>query len=84
MYVNKRLHFRRVDNSDLSSSNQFVAGLALCSLGNVASTEMSRDLGPEVLKLLSNSSSYIRKKAALTSIRVLTRVCRTYMRPGGD
>eukprot|EP00899_Mesostigma_viride_P002184 jgi/Mesvir1/11967/Mv00286-RA.1 len=60
--------------NDLNHSNQYIVGLALCSLGNISSTEMVRDLAPEVEKLLSNSNSYIRKKAALCAIRVIRKV----------
>ena len=32
--------------NDLKHSNQYVVGLALCTLGNIAGIEMSRDLFP--------------------------------------
>lgn len=49
-------------DSDLNHSNMYIVGLALCTLGNIASAEMSRDLCSEVEKLLGSSNLYIRKK----------------------
>ena len=55
--------------NDLNSKNQYTVGLALCALGNIASTEMARDLAPEVERLLQSANPYIRKKAALCATR---------------
>ncbi|KAG0565630.1 hypothetical protein KC19_7G002600 [Ceratodon purpureus] len=60
--------------NDLSHTNQFIVGLALCALGNICTAEMARDLAPEVEKLLHNSNSYIRKKASLCSVRIVRKV----------
>jgi vesicle coat complex subunit len=51
--------------SDLSHTNQFIVGLALCALGNICTAEMARDLAPEVEKQLHSNNSYIRKKVSL-------------------
>lgn len=60
--------------NDLNSRNQYTVGLALCALGNICSTEMARDLGPEVERLLASQNPYLRKKAALCASRVLRKV----------
>lgn len=61
-------------SSDLGHSNQYIVGLALCTLGNIASIEMSRDLFPEIENLLSTSNPYIRRKAALCAMRICRKV----------
>ncbi|KAI9803626.1 MAG: clathrin associated protein complex large subunit [Piccolia ochrophora] len=60
--------------NDLNHSNQYVVGLALATLGNIASVEMSRDLFPEVENLLSTANPYIRRKAALCAMRICRKV----------
>lgn len=59
---------------DLAHSNQYIVGLALCTLGNIAGQEMSRDLCNDVEKLLGSTNSYIRKKAALCAMRIIEKV----------
>lgn len=60
--------------SDLNHTNQYVVGLALCALGNIASIEMSRDLFSEVENLISTANPYIRRKAALCAMRICRKV----------
>ncbi|KAI1133894.1 Adaptor protein complex AP-1 gamma subunit [Hypoxylon sp. FL0543] len=60
--------------NDLGHSNQYVVGLALCTLGNIASIEMSRDLFPEIETLISTANPYIRRKAALCAMRICRKV----------
>lgn len=59
--------------NDLTSENKFVAGLALCCIGNLATADMSRDLAPEVDKHLKSSLAYLRKKACLAMARCLSK-----------
>jgi len=60
--------------NDLGHSNPYISGLALCSLGNIASTDMSRDLSGEVEKFFRNPNPHLRKKAVLCAIRVIRKV----------
>eukprot|EP00921_Rhytidocystis_pertsovi_P022295 GHVQ01035654.1.p1 GENE.GHVQ01035654.1~~GHVQ01035654.1.p1 ORF type:complete len:847 (+),score=135.48 GHVQ01035654.1:197-2737(+) len=60
--------------NDLNHPNQYINGLALCALGNIASEEMCRALSREVEMLLGVSNPYIRKKAALCAMRMIRKV----------
>eukprot|EP01025_Chloroclados_australasicus_P058430 TRINITY_DN7336_c0_g1_i4.p1 TRINITY_DN7336_c0_g1~~TRINITY_DN7336_c0_g1_i4.p1 ORF type:complete len:858 (+),score=123.95 TRINITY_DN7336_c0_g1_i4:87-2660(+) len=60
--------------NDLGSKNHYIAGLALCALGNIASAEMARDLAPDIQRIMKGGNGYLKRKAALCSIRVLKKV----------
>lgn len=59
--------------NDMNSRNKFIAGLSLCTIGNLATADMSRDLAPEVDKHLKGGAPYLRKKANLAMARCLTK-----------
>ncbi|KAK9727772.1 clathrin associated protein complex large subunit [Basidiobolus ranarum] len=59
--------------NDLNHSNMYIVGLALCTLGNIASNEMAQDLIDEVEKLMKSSNTYMKKKAALCAIRLVRK-----------
>ncbi|KAH6633515.1 adaptin N terminal region-domain-containing protein [Boeremia exigua] len=60
--------------NDLNHANQYTVGLALCTLGNIASVEMSRDLFPEVETIIASANPYIRRKAALCAMKICRKV----------
>ncbi|CAN9414357.1 unnamed protein product [Alternaria alternata] len=60
--------------NDLNHPNQYIVGLALCTLGNIASVEMARDLFPEVETIISSANPYIRRKAAICAMRICRKV----------
>ncbi|KAI9352037.1 Clathrin/coatomer adaptor, adaptin-like protein [Obelidium mucronatum] len=60
--------------NDMNNSNIQIVGLALCTLGNISSSEMARDLSGEVEKLIASGNSFVRKKAALCAIRLIHKV----------
>ena len=60
--------------NDLNHQNQFVVGLALTCVGNLATEDIARDLAPDIDRLLRTNNPYVRKKAALAMSRVLNKV----------
>lgn len=61
-------------HSDMNHANMYIVGLALCTLANISSSEMARDLCSEVERLLGTSNTYIRKKAALCAVKIVRKV----------
>jgi len=59
---------------DLNNQSNYIVSLALMALSEICTADMCRDLAPDVLKLLQNGTAYIKKKAALASTRIITRV----------
>ncbi|KAJ2683030.1 clathrin associated protein complex large subunit [Coemansia spiralis] len=59
--------------TDMNSSDDYIVGLALGTLSNVASSEVAYDLVDEVERLLDSPRSYLRKKATLAGVRIIRR-----------
>ena len=59
---------------DLNDSNHYVQALAMATIANIASAEISRDLAPEIDKLMRSPNAYIRKKAAVCAARMVRKV----------
>lgn len=60
--------------TDLNHPNQYIVSLALCTLADIASTEMARDLFADIEKIVSSSNPYLRKKGALCAMRIIRKV----------
>lgn len=58
---------------DLTNSNQYIQALSLITIGNLATQDMARDLASDVEKILAQNNSYLRKKAALATIRLIKK-----------
>ncbi|KAJ2860352.1 clathrin associated protein complex large subunit [Coemansia aciculifera] len=59
--------------TDMHSTDDYIVGLALGTLSNVASSEVAYDLVDEVERLLDSPRSYLRKKATLAGVRIIRR-----------
>lgn len=62
---------------DITSSNQWEAGVAINALANVCTTDLARDLAADVVSMLNSSRPYIRKKV----LRSPSIACLTVHRP---
>ncbi|KAK8824038.1 hypothetical protein WA556_003363 [Blastocystis sp. ATCC 50177/Nand II] len=60
--------------SDLNSKEHYVAGLALTAAANVCSEAMARDIFTDVLQRMNSTDPFLRKKACLCMVRVLSKV----------
>lgn len=58
---------------DLESMNQYIVAIALNAIGEVCTSDMCRDSAPEVVKLLSHSNPFIKKKAALAASKIIRK-----------
>lgn len=58
---------------DLVSTNTNVIGLALCVVSEVCTVELAKELQGEIMKCMENKSNYIKKKAILTSIKLIKK-----------
>ena len=56
---------------DLESNNQFIVAAALNAIGEIATPDMCRDTCGEVIKKLSSSNYYIKKKAGLALCKIV-------------
>lgn len=59
---------------DLNNQSNYIVALALMALAEICTAEMCRELSVEVLKILTTGTSYIKKKAALASSRIVRKV----------
>jgi len=58
---------------DLIGNNHFIVSVALNTIGEVCTPDLCRDLNLEVIKLMSSTNQYIKKKAALAVTRIIKR-----------
>jgi AP-1 complex subunit gamma-1 len=59
---------------DLNAKEGFVIALGLTAIAECSTTEMCRELYPEVKRLMKSPSGYIRQRATLSAIRTLRNI----------
>lgn len=58
---------------DLENNNQYLVSTALNAIGEVCTSDMCRDSAPDVIKLLSSTNPFIKKKAALALSKIIRK-----------
>ena len=58
---------------DLTNQNPFIQALSLIAIGNLSTQDMARDLASDVERILKGNNPYLKKKAALATIRLLKK-----------
>ncbi|ODV58103.1 AP-1 complex subunit gamma [Ascoidea rubescens DSM 1968] len=60
-------------NMDLHHPNQFIVSLALSTVGNIASYDLSNDIYQDVLNILNINNYYLKKKAILVTSKLIEK-----------
>jgi AP-1 complex subunit gamma-1 len=63
-----------VKNDLNSTTSNFIVALALTSIAEVSTEDMCRELYTEVKKLMKSTSSYIKKKAIISAVRIIRNI----------
>lgn len=63
-----------VKNDLNSTTSNFIVALGLTSIAEISTEDMCRELYTEVKKLMKSTSSYIKKKAILSAIRIIRNI----------
>ncbi|XP_043695849.1 LOW QUALITY PROTEIN: AP-3 complex subunit delta-like [Telopea speciosissima] len=58
---------------DLTSTNEYEVGVALECLSVIATTDLARDLTPEIFMLLSSTRTFVKKKAVAVILRIFLK-----------
>lgn len=61
-YPCRPVRFPTILKSDLQSQNQYVSGLALSVLGDIATVDMANDLYSDIESIIGKGGLYLRKK----------------------
>ena len=63
-----------IKNDLNSTTSNFIVALGLTAIAEISTEDMCRELYTEVKKLMKSSSSYIKKKAILSAIRIIRNI----------
>ena len=58
---------------DITGPNQYDAGNALNCLSNICTTDLARDLAPDLVSLLNTSKGFVKKKVVLCLYKIFLR-----------